>query len=109
MCNISSVLFPNARCFVIMFSMSFVPVYTTERVQAEMDAVVGPDRVPSLTDKGSLPFTEATIMEVQRMTVVGPLAIPHMASETTGEERETHTSHSNYMVEPDSSIMQSDQ
>lgn len=70
MCNISSVLFPNARCFVIMFSMSFVPVYATERVQAEMDAVVGPDRVPSLTDKGSLPFTEATIMEVQRMTVV---------------------------------------
>lgn len=107
MCNISSVLFPNARCFVIMFSMSFVPVHTTERVQAEIDAVVGPDRVPSLTDKGSLPFTEAMIMEVQRMTVVVPLAIPHMASETTGEERETHTSHSNSMVEPDSPVMHS--
>lgn len=47
---------------------------------------MGRDRVPSLTDKGSLPYTEATIMEVQRMAVVVPLSIPHMASETTGEE-----------------------
>lgn len=47
--------------------------------------MVGSERVPSLTDKGSLPYTEATIMEVQRMTVVVPLSIPHMASETTGE------------------------
>ncbi|XP_055060509.2 cytochrome P450 2U1 [Misgurnus anguillicaudatus] len=54
-----------------------------EKVQREIDAVVGRERVPSLTDKGSLPYTEATIMEVQRMTVVVPLAIPHMSSETT--------------------------
>ncbi|XP_029950945.1 cytochrome P450 2U1 [Salarias fasciatus] len=53
------------------------------KVQTEMDEVVGRHRVPSLTDKGSLPFTEATIMEVQRLTVAVPLAIPHMASETT--------------------------
>ncbi|KAK5899055.1 hypothetical protein CesoFtcFv8_008573 [Champsocephalus esox] len=54
-----------------------------DRMQAEIDEVVGTQRVLSLTDKGSLPFTEATIMEVQRMTVAVPLAIPHMASETT--------------------------
>uniref|UniRef100_A0A671KNT1 Cytochrome P450 2U1-like n=1 Tax=Sinocyclocheilus anshuiensis TaxID=1608454 RepID=A0A671KNT1_9TELE len=59
----------------------------SEKVQQEIDAVVGSERVPSLTDKGSLPYTEATIMEVQRMTVVVPLSIPHMASETTGEVR----------------------
>uniref|UniRef100_A0A8C3TAN1 Cytochrome P450 2U1 n=1 Tax=Chelydra serpentina TaxID=8475 RepID=A0A8C3TAN1_CHESE len=29
-----------------------------------------------------MPFTEATIMEVQRMTVVVPLSVPRMASET---------------------------
>lgn len=59
-------------------------VWMPDKVQAEIDAVVGTERVPSLTDRGSLPFTEATIMEVQRMTVVVPLAIPHMASETKG-------------------------
>lgn len=56
----------------------------SDKVQAEIDDVVGTQRVPSLTDKGRLPYTEATIMEVQRMTVVVPLAIPHMASETKG-------------------------
>lgn len=53
-------------------------------VQREIDAVVGRGRLPSLTDKGTLPYTEATIMEVQRMSVVVPLAIPHMTSRTTG-------------------------
>uniref|UniRef100_A0A4W5S1B2 Cytochrome P450 2U1 n=1 Tax=Hucho hucho TaxID=62062 RepID=A0A4W5S1B2_9TELE len=69
----------------VLWMMLYMVVHPDiqERVQAEIDAVVGPDRVPSLTDKGSLPFTEATMMEVQRMTVVVPLAIPHMASETT--------------------------
>ncbi|XP_074538368.1 cytochrome P450 2U1 [Halichoeres trimaculatus] len=54
-----------------------------DKVQAEIDEVVGTHRALSMTDKGSLPFTEATIMEVQRLTVVVPLGIPHMASETT--------------------------
>lgn len=54
-----------------------------EKVQAEIDAVIGRERPPSLTDKPSMPFTEATIMEVQRMTVVVPLSVPHMASENT--------------------------
>lgn len=56
----------------------------SDKVQAELDRVVG-DRLPSLTDKGCLPFTEATVMEVQRLAVVVPLAVPHMASETTGD------------------------
>lgn len=56
----------------------------SDQVQAEIDDIIGTHRVPSLTDKGSLPFTEATIMEVQRLTAVVPLAIPHMASKTTG-------------------------
>ncbi|XP_073497207.1 cytochrome P450 2U1 [Phyllobates terribilis] len=54
-----------------------------EKVQAEIDSVIGRERPPSLTDKIQMPFTEATIMEVQRMTVVVPLSVPHMASEST--------------------------
>ncbi|XP_036956138.1 cytochrome P450 2U1 [Acanthopagrus latus] len=53
-----------------------------DKVQKEIDEVLGPHRAPSYPDKGSLPFTEATIMEVQRLTTVVPLAIPHMASAT---------------------------
>ncbi|MBN3313197.1 CP2U1 protein, partial [Atractosteus spatula] len=69
----------------VLWSLLYMSLHPhiQEKVQAEIDLVVGPDRVPSVTDKPSLPFTEATIMEVQRMTVVVPLSIPHMASENT--------------------------
>ena len=58
-----------------------------EKVQEEIERVIGADRVPSLTDKAQMPYTEATIMEVQRLTVVVPLAILHMTSEKTGKSR----------------------
>ncbi|XP_003796393.1 cytochrome P450 2U1 isoform X1 [Otolemur garnettii] len=54
-----------------------------EKVHEEIERVIGPNRAPSLTDKAQMPYTEATIMEVQRLTVVVPLAIPHMTSERT--------------------------
>lgn len=55
------------------------------KVQEEIELVIGCNRPPTLADKAHMPFTEATIMEVQRMTVVVPLSIPRMASETTGQ------------------------
>ncbi|XP_029452614.1 cytochrome P450 2U1-like [Rhinatrema bivittatum] len=69
----------------ILWSLLYMSLYpdVQEKVQAEIDAVIGRDRPPSLTDKALMPFTEATIMEVQRMTTVVPLSVPHMASETT--------------------------
>ncbi|XP_062964306.1 cytochrome P450 2U1 [Cynocephalus volans] len=54
-----------------------------EKVHEEIERVIGPNRAPSLTDKAQMPYTEATIMEVQRLTVVVPFAIPHMTSEKT--------------------------
>ncbi|XP_077156769.1 cytochrome P450 2U1-like [Paroedura picta] len=53
------------------------------KVQEEIESVIGRARDPSLADKAEMSFTEATIMEVQRMTAVVPLSIPRMASETT--------------------------
>ncbi|KAM4834305.1 cytochrome P450 2U1 isoform 1-T2 [Thomomys bottae] len=54
-----------------------------EKVHEEIERVIGCERAPSLMDKAHMPYTEATIMEVQRLTVVVPLAIPHMTSEKT--------------------------
>ncbi|KAG9480196.1 hypothetical protein GDO78_011946 [Eleutherodactylus coqui] len=69
----------------LLWSLLYMCVHpdVQEKVQAEIDSVVGRERPPSLTDKTKMPFTEATIMEVQRMTAVVPLSVPHMASETT--------------------------
>ncbi|XP_077156774.1 cytochrome P450 2U1-like isoform X2 [Paroedura picta] len=55
------------------------------KVQEEIESVIGRARDPSLADKAEMPFTEAAIMEVQRMAVVVPLSVPRMASETTGK------------------------
>ncbi|XP_036199574.1 cytochrome P450 2U1 [Myotis myotis] len=54
-----------------------------EKVHEEIERAIGADRVPSFTDKAQMPYTEATIMEVQRLTMVVPLSIPHMTSEKT--------------------------
>ncbi|XP_077977650.1 cytochrome P450 2U1-like [Glandiceps talaboti] len=52
-----------------------------KQVQKELLRVIGDDRLPNLNDKPSLPFIEATIMEVQRLSCVLPLTMPHSAIE----------------------------
>ena len=47
------------------------------KVQEELDQVVGPNRMPSLLDRPSLPYTEATLLEIQRFATITPLAVPH--------------------------------
>ncbi|XP_077427386.1 cytochrome P450 2U1 [Vanacampus margaritifer] len=71
----------NSLLWILLYMVVHPDVQ--DKVQAEVDEVVGRGRLPSLTDRGHLPFTEATIMEVQRLTAVVPLGIPHMASKTT--------------------------
>ncbi|XP_062843489.1 cytochrome P450 2G1-like [Trichomycterus rosablanca] len=50
-----------------------------ERMQKEIDAVIGQDRSPSMEDKMSLPFTDAVIHEVQRYLDLAPFNVPHCA------------------------------
>ncbi|KAG1840822.1 cytochrome P450 [Suillus subalutaceus] len=51
-----------------------------KKAQAEIDAVVGPDRLPSFTDRPSLPYIEALAKEVLRWNVVIP-SIDHCTTE----------------------------
>ncbi|KAG0698351.1 Cytochrome P450 2J2 [Chionoecetes opilio] len=50
-------------------------------MQEEMDRVVGRDNTPALAHMDRLPYTMATISEVQRMGDLVPFAIPHKATE----------------------------
>lgn len=44
-----------------------------KKAQAEIDAVVGRNRLPTLADRASLPYVEALVKEVFRWQPVGPL------------------------------------
>ena len=51
-----------------------------EKVQEELDRVVGGDRCPGLADRTRLPYTEAVLMEVQRHAHVLPLGVRHRSA-----------------------------
>ena len=51
------------------------------KCQAEVDSVVGPDRLPTYDDESRLPYIKATVRELFRWRPVGPTAIAHASTE----------------------------
>ncbi|XP_064642432.1 cytochrome P450 2U1-like [Lineus longissimus] len=47
-----------------------------KKVQTEIDENVGKSELPSFKDRTKLPYTAATILEVQRVSSVAPLGLP---------------------------------
>jgi cytochrome P450 len=43
----------------------------------ELDAVVGPDRLPVIEDRPNLPYIEAILTESLRYGAPAPLGVPH--------------------------------
>ena len=64
----------------LALSLSPAVVY---RAQEELDAVVGPDRMPDFDDEPALVYVQAIILEALRWHNVLPLGLPHTA---TGDE-----------------------
>ncbi|KAI0069200.1 cytochrome P450 [Artomyces pyxidatus] len=53
---------------------------TQRKAQAEIDAVVGSDRLPTFSDRPNLPYVEALFSETLRWGTVAPLGVPHIVS-----------------------------
>ncbi|ELU14154.1 hypothetical protein CAPTEDRAFT_121241, partial [Capitella teleta] len=53
------------------------------KLQEEVDRIIGSDRTVCLTDKGDMPYTQATQLELLRYSSVVPLALPHTSLEDT--------------------------
>jgi cytochrome P450 len=52
-----------------------------KKAQAEIDAVVGQARLPTLTDRPQLPYVEAVVKEVLRFGQIAPRGVPHRSRE----------------------------
>ena len=51
-----------------------------KQAQADLDRVVGPNRLPECSDRNSLPYINALLKEVLRWHVVVPIGLPHRVS-----------------------------
>ncbi|PFH49130.1 hypothetical protein AMATHDRAFT_148375 [Amanita thiersii Skay4041] len=52
-----------------------------KKAHAELEAVVGPDRLPTFEDRESLHYINAIIRELLRWMPVAPLGLPHLSTE----------------------------
>lgn len=54
----------------------------TEKVQAEIDDVIGQSRQPSVMDRAGMPYTDAVLHEIQRIGNIAPLSLPRITTRT---------------------------
>ena len=63
----------------VLWSIVYMMYYpeVRKKVQAELDAVVGPTRLPKVKDMSQLVYTKATMYEIMRRSTVVPMGTPH--------------------------------
>ncbi|EED80655.1 predicted protein [Postia placenta Mad-698-R] len=73
---------------IMQWFSALIPAYPDIQLkaQAELDRVVGRDRLPTIEDEANLPFCHAIIKEVERCHNPFWLGTPHVASEDSAYE-----------------------
>jgi len=66
---------PSALASFVM-AMTLYPDVQT-KAQAELDHVIGKERLPTFADRNNLPYVDALVKEVLRWSPVVPMGLPH--------------------------------
>ncbi|RDB19701.1 hypothetical protein Hypma_013169 [Hypsizygus marmoreus] len=72
-----SLFFPNILTFMMMMALN---PDRQKLAQAEINKIIGTERLPGISDRPNLPYIEATIKEVMRWHPVLPLSIARMST-----------------------------
>src|SRR5882757_2249349 len=62
----------SSTLMVFVLAMVLYPD-AQKRAQAEIDSVIGKDRLPTFNDRESLPYVDAVLRETLRWNPIGPL------------------------------------
>ncbi|XP_075808310.1 cytochrome P450 2B1-like [Microtus pennsylvanicus] len=68
-------------CYGFLLMLKYPHV--AEKVQKEIDQVIGSHRLPTLEDRTKMPYTEAVIQETQRFSDLVPIGLPHRVIKDT--------------------------
>uniref|UniRef100_A0A8B9SEK4 Cytochrome P450 1A n=1 Tax=Apteryx owenii TaxID=8824 RepID=A0A8B9SEK4_APTOW len=71
----------TALSWSLMYLVTYPDIQ--KRIQEELDQTIGRERTPRLSDRGTLPYTEAFILEVFRHSSFLPFTIPHSTTRDT--------------------------
>uniref|UniRef100_A0A667Z2R1 Uncharacterized protein n=1 Tax=Myripristis murdjan TaxID=586833 RepID=A0A667Z2R1_9TELE len=67
--------------WLLLYMMKYPEIQ--EKVQEEIDRVIGQSRQPCLSDRANMPYTEAVIHETQRLRSILPLNVPRLCNKDT--------------------------
>ncbi|NXY55900.1 CP1A5 protein, partial [Callaeas wilsoni] len=71
----------TALSWSLMYLVTYPDIQ--RKIQEELDRTIGRERRPRLSDRGTLPYTEAFILEMFRHSSFLPFAIPHSTTKDT--------------------------
>lgn len=71
----------EALTWAIMFITAFPDVQN--RIHEEIDEVVGTGRLPRMSDRSQMPYTQAVMSESLRLGTIQPIGLPHVSAKDT--------------------------
>ena len=75
----------DTTALTLRWAILYMTIYSDvqSRIHKEIDELVGRNRFPKLADKPALKYTQAVLLELQRMASISRLGVFHTCSKTT--------------------------